>query len=68
MAVAKVALELSGTGEVIPGLIPPPAAPPPKKGDVVVGVGTFGLINGGVVIGIFVPPAVLDEVGYTQDP
>lgn len=52
------ALELSGNGVLIPG-VSPPVLPPPQSGVVVVDDGTLGLFIGGVVIGVFGPPAVL---------
>lgn len=52
------ALELSGSEVLIPG-VRPPVLPPPKIGVVVEDGGIFGLFNGGVVLGVFGPPAAL---------
>ena len=54
------ALELSGIVGFIPG-ISPSAPAPPQIGLVVVGT-LFGLFIDGVVVAVFVPPAVLDIV------
>lgn len=58
---SECALELSGNGVLIPGVIPP-VLPPPKIGCVAVDVGTFGLFIGGVVVGVFGPPAALNMI------
>ncbi|KAJ1407269.1 hypothetical protein SESBI_24371 [Sesbania bispinosa] len=59
--VFECALELSGNGVLIPG-VRPPVLPPPKIGVVVVDVGTFGLFIGGVMLGVFGPPAALNNI------
>lgn len=57
------ALELSGNGVLIPG-VSPPVLPPPKIGAAVVVDGTFGLFIGGVVMGVFGPPAALNMIRH----